>query len=152
MGLTTIAQFPGTVDLDTQYTPGTNLHNSVGILHRMHGLYQFGAITADFFGMTGQARTNWLNEAGSYPDFVKDTIKDIVMDSLTHKKNNQDDPIQIKWSWTSDSGYPGVKVTYDQGDPSGTPPRGPSYMIQIFNLASPMASALASRRERKQNY
>jgi hypothetical protein len=144
MGLDTIAQFVGQADINAQYTPGGHIHKSLGVLRNMHGNYRFGALTADYYGLTGQERQNWLDLAGTYPDDVKQKIKDAIVNALSHKHNGNDAPIPLKLEWKNDSGPPDVKVTYDSVVPS--------YTIEILNCLPPMAAALASRRERKKTY
>jgi hypothetical protein len=142
MTLDKIAQLPGQHDINEQYTPGAHLDKSRGILHNMHGNYQFGALTADYYGYTGQERQTWLDEAGTYPTDVKEKIKNAIIEALSHKNTNGDpDPIPLKLEWSNGPGLPDVKVTYD--------PSAPSYTIEIINCLSPMASALAERRKRK---
>ena len=137
MSLETIGLLPSQAEINEQYTPGTNLHKSLGILHAMRGNYQFGALTADYYGLTGQERQNWLDEAATYPDNVKQKIKDAIVQALSHKHNGNDAPISLKLSWTKNGGPPDVQVTYDPG--------APSYTIEIFNCIAPMAL----RRDRK---
>ena len=97
----------------------------------MHGNYQFGALTADYYGLTGQERQNWLNEAATYPENVKQKIKNAIVEALSHKQNGNDAPIPVKLQWKSNAGPPDVQVTYDPGVPS--------YTIDILNCVPPIA-------------
>jgi hypothetical protein len=89
---------------------------------------------------SGQERQNWLNEAATYPENVKQKIKNAIVEALSHKQNGNDAPIPVKLQWKSNAGPPDVQVTYDPGVPS--------YTIDISNCVPPMAL----RRERKKQY
>jgi len=147
MSLDLIASYPGQHDINDQYVPGQfHLHKSLNILKHMSH-YQFGALTADFYGITGQDRQNWLNEAGTYPPNVQEKIKAAIVQALSNVKDDGTPaPIQVKLEWGSASGGADVWVTLMLDTAPAQPT--PFYKIKIINCKSPMASALAERRKR----
>jgi hypothetical protein len=149
MALDTIASLPGQHDINDQFVPGQqHIHKSLNILKQMQSPghhYQFGALTADFYGYTGQDRRAWLDEAGTYPTNVQEKIKAAIVQALSNVRDDGSAaPIQVKLRWDSAPGGPDVWVTLDTSDPAA-----PFYTIKILNCISPMASALAERRKER---
>lgn len=143
MAFDTIADLPGQLDINDQFVPGQNhIQKSLHILKHMSH-YKFGALTADFYNLTGQDRQRWLNEAATYPTDVQEKIKAAIVQALNNVGDDGSPaPIQVKLKWASAPGNPDVRVTLDTSNPAA-----PFYTVKILNCMSPMASALAERRK-----
>ena len=146
MTLTTIGSLPGAKDINDQFLPGPNLHNSQGIVHRLTGPgglgYHFGELTADYYNLTGQERHNWMTECATYRPEIREGIRNAIAHALGHKDaNGNPAPIPVVLTWTQNGGDPDIHVTFQ--------PLIPKYTIAIFNCTPPLASALAERRKKK---
>src|SRR5215213_162147 len=105
MALDTIAALPGQHDINDQFVPGQDhIKKSLNILKHMSH-YQFGALTADFYNITGQDRQRWLNEASTYPADVQEKIKAAIVQALNNVgEDGSAAPIQVKLKWGSAPG------------------------------------------------
>jgi hypothetical protein len=139
MGLDTIEQLPGKKDINSQFTPGVNVHKALACLKKImkDGTYEFGALTVCFYNMSKSEAQTWLEEVKIYPQETRDAIKNCIIKALTNQTDGKDDPIPLTLVWSG--GAPGVKCTYNASPPLCT--------IEISGFPPPMSSALGERKK-----
>jgi hypothetical protein len=142
MGRELIASLPGQKDINEQFTI-QNLPKTLGdlkkLLHDGNGNYQFGSLTAQYYGYVpgSPAYINWMEEAALYDKNARDKIKKAIIEAVNHSAG----PLPITFYWDPTGSPQDVKVTVLSSPPS--------YKIEIVGYPAPAASALADRRNTK---
>ena len=143
----TIDSIPSRNDINGQFKPA-NIHRTLGELNSIlrNGTYKFGELTAKYNGYVPGSPDydNWMHDAGLYPEYVKATITNIIIEAMTNKGPGGPIPIQVSFTWTPSADEKAVKVSYDASVPS--------FMIEIIGYQEPPSSALAERRAKKKKY
>jgi hypothetical protein len=137
-----IGGLPGQADINDQFIPknlGTTLTDLKKLLKDGSGNYQFGALTAKYYGyLPGTPEyINWMEEAGAYDKKARDTIKKAIIKAV----KDESSPLPIKFDWDENGSPKDVIVTKNSSPPS--------YTIKIVGYPAPAASALAGRRKKK---
>jgi hypothetical protein len=135
----TIKRYPGRPDINAQYSK-KNLEKTLTLYKKIRakgGDYQFGELTALFYGLNASEKQAWEDDLKTYSKGVQDEIKRHIIHALTrvdHSGEESPVPLAIEWK----TGSKAVTLTYD--------PSGPAYKIQIFGFPAPATTPFASRR------
>jgi hypothetical protein len=146
MAFETAKLIPGQSDISAEFSP-QNIKQTLKdykALKHSGGDYDFGAVTAKYYNLTGSELKAWQAECAVYPSDVQDEIKRTVIYALsTTDDNGNDAPIPIVFKWTS--GSPGISTAYIPFNQ----PNGPSFTITISGYPEPSKTGLAERRGKK---
>ena len=137
-----IAGLPGQTDINNQFilqNLGTTLTDLKKLLKDGNGNYQFGALTAKYYGYLPDTPEyiNWMEEAGTYDKKARDKIKKAIIKAV----KDESSPLPIKFVWDQNGSPKDVIVTLNSS------PR--SYTIKIVGYPAPAASPLAGRKKKK---
>jgi hypothetical protein len=137
-----IGGLPGQADINNQFVLqnlGTTLTDLKKLLKDGAGNYQFGALTAAYYGYVPGTPDyiNWMEEAGTYDKKARDKIKKAIIKAV----KDESAPVPIKFEWDENGSPQDVIVTLNSS------PR--SYTIKIVGYPAPAASALAGRKKKK---
>lgn len=138
-----IAGLPGQADINDQFTVQnlpTTLTDLKKLLKEGNGNYQFGTLTAAYYGYQPGTPEyiNWMEEVALYDKAARHKIKKAVIEALV---DNKSAPLPITFSWDPTGSPQEVVVTVNSSPPS--------YTIEIVGYPAPAASALAKRRKKK---
>jgi hypothetical protein len=137
-----IAGLPGQTDINNQFilqNLGTTLTDLKKLLKDGNGNYQFGALTAKYYGyLPGTPEyINWMEEAGTYDKKARDKIKKTIIKAV----KDESSPLPIEFIWDENGSPKDVIVTLNSS------PR--SYTIKIVGYPTPAKSLLAGRKKKK---
>ena len=137
----TIRLYPGRPDINAQYST-KNLAKTLAHYKKIRtsgGDYQFGELTAQFYGLNQREKQAWEDDLLTYSKGVQDEIKRHIIHALTRVNHSgQESPVPLTIEWKP--GNKAVTLTYD--------PSGPSYKIQIVGFPAPATKPFSLRRSK----
>ncbi|SRR5713101_3214069 len=136
---------PGSPDINDQFKAGNKIRRTRRIYDRIkdrnNGSYNFGELTAFFYGYDEDQDDRWQDDIkNNYPTYIIDQIKQNVITVLSKvDPHDPHSPISLTFVWSK--GPVGVTMTSDSA--------GHAYTMTISGLKEPYSTSFAERRKTK---
>ena len=137
---------PGSPDINDQFKAGNKIRRTRRIYDRIkdrnNGSYNFGELTAFFYGYDEDQDNSWQDDINThYPSSIVDQIRQNVITVLS-KVDPQDShtPISLTFKWNP-TGPVGVTMTSDSA--------GHAHTMTISGLYEPSSTSFVERQKTK---